>query len=428
MKKSLTEELKRIHTITYGKEIIEEGFLDNVLRKVGIKKDPKKADVVEPDVEKFFDTLETAAKGNGITQQEKGSMTFQKEVESMQIGLILLGYELPKYGVDGLFGPETASVVQSFKRDNLFVNEGAQELRSTLSSLGYKEKSGQLSSGGDISDELSNVVGKILKDFKQQKPDVEVILTSGNDLFHKKLGYKSKHTLGQAVDLVLKPYNTENANAFKSILNKYKSEDGNFNYIDEYINPSSSSTGGHFHLQYGKGTGTSVTGEIATPEMLNKLIELLKERGVTEKELNQLSNIDIVNYSGGTGNEFYSKLLESLRAPITEENMKFLFAWRQAEGRGGKNNPFNTTWDLPGSTIMNDAGVRNYNSAQEGLIATIKTLKNPRYSCIVDGLRNDIGADKIAQCESLKTWGTGDLVAKVISGYNKGYNPKVPPL
>jgi hypothetical protein len=41
-------------------------------------------------------------------------------------------------------------------------------------------------------------------------------------------------------------------------------------------------------------------------------------------------------------------------------------------------------------------------------------------------LKNDIGADKIStKCiRDLKTWGTGDLVAKVISGYDSGSTPK----
>ena len=421
MKNNLKEQLERIHKLNYGKQVVNEGFLDKLLGR----KDEKKADVVEPDVQKFFDTLETASKGNGITQQERGSMTFQKEVETMQIGLILLGYELPRFGVDGLFGPETGAAVQKFKKDNSQLNEDAADLRNTLSSLGYQEKSGQLTSGGDISDELSNIVSEVLKTFKSQKPNVKVVVTSGNDKFHQGVGYNSKHTLGQAVDLVLQPYNSENANAFKSILDSFKSKNNKFNYIDEYTNPSKASTGGHFHLQYGEGVGSSVTGEVATPEMLQKLIQLLKERGVKANEIQQYSNVSNINYTGSTDNEFYKTLLTALQAPVTQENMKFLFAWRQAEGKGGINNPFNTTWDLPGSTVMNSHGVRNYKSAQDGLVATIKTLKNGRYNCILSGLRNDLGADRIAQCESLKTWGTGDLVAKVVSSYNAGASPKI---
>jgi hypothetical protein len=93
-------------------------------------------------------------------------MNFQKNVESMQIGLKLLGYELPRYGVDGLFGPETASAVGKFINDNpTKVNEASAELRGTLDDLGYQEKSGQLTGGGEITDEISGVVSDILRDF-----------------------------------------------------------------------------------------------------------------------------------------------------------------------------------------------------------------------------------------------------------------------
>lgn len=120
MKKTLKEELERIHRITYGEKAINEGILDWIFGKKETKKDdPKKADVVSDNVTDFFNTLEKEKNSsNGLSQQEKGSYTFQKGVESMQIGLILLGYELPRYGVDGLFGPETANAVNSFKKDN----------------------------------------------------------------------------------------------------------------------------------------------------------------------------------------------------------------------------------------------------------------------------------------------------------------------
>jgi hypothetical protein len=74
---------------------------------------------------------------------------------------------------------------------------------------------------------------------------------------------------------------------------------------------------------------------------------------------------------------------------------------------------------------MNSAGVRNYKSLEDGMIATIKTLRNGKYDCIVNGLKNDIGANNIAKCQSLKTWGTGDLVAKVVNSYNSGATPKI---
>ena len=122
MKKTLTEELKRMYTMIYGEQIVEqEQFIDNFLKSIGFKKedDPEKADLVDDDVDTFYDTLESASQGGGISEQQKGGMEFQKDVESMQIGLTLLGYNLPKHGVDGLFGPETADAVKEFIEDNL---------------------------------------------------------------------------------------------------------------------------------------------------------------------------------------------------------------------------------------------------------------------------------------------------------------------
>lgn len=121
MKKTLTEELKRIHELTYGKELmIDENLFSNIIGKVKkIFDDPKKADLVSPDVNDFYKTLEDVANSGGLTQQGKGSMTYQKAVESMQIGLTLLGYDLPRHGVDGLFGPETGNAVSRFISDNV---------------------------------------------------------------------------------------------------------------------------------------------------------------------------------------------------------------------------------------------------------------------------------------------------------------------
>ena len=153
------------------------------------------------------------------------------------------------------------------------------------------------------------------------------------------------------------------------------------------------------------------------------MVDLLQQKGVTSEDLKK--HINKIELAGLTDKNFYMKLLESLGAPVSDENMKFMYAWRQAEGNGGKYNPFNTTWNMPGSTTMNSAGVRNYSSLEDGMVATIKTLKNGYYNCIVSGLKDDIGASNIARCESLKTWGTGDLVGKVVASYNSGANPNV---
>ena len=116
MNKTLIENLKRIHTLTYGKEksnLIVENYVIYPLEE----DDEDKADEVTGEVNDFFKSLEVS-KEDGLSVEEIGSMEYKKSVESLQIGLILLGYELPRFGVDGLFGPETEKAVDKFINDN----------------------------------------------------------------------------------------------------------------------------------------------------------------------------------------------------------------------------------------------------------------------------------------------------------------------
>lgn len=116
----------------------------------------------------------------------------------------------------------------------------------------------------------------------------------------------------------------------------------------------------------------------------------------------------------------YSTILDGIGAPTTDENLKFLKAWRQAEGGTAANNPFNTTYKLDvdqDKTDYNSVGVKNYSTPEHGIAATIKTLRLPYYKNIVSGLQNDAGASNIASnTDELKTWGTGAGVARVLGG------------
>ena len=143
-----------------------------------------------------------------------------------------------------------------------------------------------------------------------------------------------------------------------------------------------------------------------------------KDKKELEKELEKDGkfNSDIIEKSK---KDFYKKILDGIKAPHTDENFKFLYAWRKAEGGKARNNPFNTTQSMKNDSNIsnyNSAGVKNYSSKNIGIDATVKTLTNGRYSCIVKGLKNDVGAEEIASCSrDLKTWGTGDLVTKVLN-------------
>ena len=136
-----------------------------------------------------------------------------------------------------------------------------------------------------------------------------------------------------------------------------------------------------------------------------------------------------------TDDEFYKSILKGIGAPISDENMKFFYAWRQAEGGKAKNNPFNTTQSKPGSTFYNclkkgvsgcKSGVRNYLSSQDGIDATVRTIKNGRYQNIINSLKSGDSAEKSALALKSSPWGTGELALKVVRGYNSGSSPKPP--
>lgn len=113
----------------------------------------------------------------------------------------------------------------------------------------------------------------------------------------------------------------------------------------------------------------------------------------------------------------YKSILKSIGAEPTDENMLFFHAWRQGEGAKATYNPFNTTQPFNEASKYNSVGVRNFNSEADGIAATVKTLKNGHYPCILDGLRRNIGAKNIANhcVANLKTWGTGKLVHKILN-------------
>ena len=108
--------------------------------------------------------------------------------------------------------------------------------------------------------------------------------------------------------------------------------------------------------------------------------------------------------------------------------MLFLYAWRQAEGGGAKNNPFNTTQKMEGATNYNKIGVKNYRTSEDGIKATCKTLINGRnkygYDKIIDGLKNDVGLSKLSDAVVSSKWGTKDLLSRITKDYIAGITPK----
>jgi peptidoglycan hydrolase-like protein with peptidoglycan-binding domain len=362
MKKiTLREELERIHTITYGKtKVLKEDFIDKILGKVDNNDkqkidEPKKADLVTSNVDEFFNSLENAS-STGLSQKSYGGMSYQKEVESMQIGLMLLGYDLPRYGVDGLFGSETASAVMNFKQDYLpeQLSEASMVNLSSLNSQNVTTDNDKTKS-----DSINkNLLDDIDKASKMAGVSVKITTAvSGHSQKTKGTNNISRHVSGDAVDISRindKPVisNREDTNKFvnalKSLGYVVNKESGHkkavltygFEGHDNHVHVSNKegSTGEVSQISGGSDTKTN-----ATPEMLDKLIELLKNRGIQPEELNKY--IDVV--ATGGGGEFTDLDL------TTEEGYTKYATISQKFIDSRKPNPLNITGEMMANAARN---------------------------------------------------------------------------
>lgn len=316
MKKSLTEELNRMHSMMYGKQINESDFVDKFLKNIGFKKDddPTKADFAENDVDAFYDTLESAAENGGLIQQPTGGIDYQKEVESMQIGLILLGYNLPRFGVDGLFGPETAAAVTEFTKDKLGDEEALNEaiLSSPIgpTSVGspFGIRWGKMHHGVDLDARSGTPIkspldGKVIDAAIRQDPCGGTIFIQHAD------GYKTRYCHCRQINVSTGDIVTKGD--VIGLTGGGKGEVG-----------QGRSTGPHLHFEVYKDGGTvdpmlhlgSEVGDFvaslssasnretvmtkASEEMLLKMIELLKAKNINSEDLKKLTdplvgNVDI---------------------------------------------------------------------------------------------------------------------------------------
>lgn len=147
-------------------------------------KDPEEP-LSERDLEEFYDVLQGIANGQKvISQQLPGNYSFLTEVKALQVGLEFLGYDLPVWGVDGLYGPETAGSVAKFKSQyglegppNTFGPGDAISFIEALEEKGFSvkdlekiwKKSYQMASGGspvDLTGEWPEITKQLLMKYE----------------------------------------------------------------------------------------------------------------------------------------------------------------------------------------------------------------------------------------------------------------------
>lgn len=145
-------------------------------------------------------------------------------------------------------------------------------LRRDLATLGYGEKPnarnenpkthptpGEIDCGGNISFELYQLLSLVLAAIHARRPDLKVTLTGGNDVAHSHYSDAGDpHHQGRAMDLTISPCGTADLDDVVAILEsvglhattRWTADIAC--YIDEYRNPSSIATAGHFHIQVAK--------------------------------------------------------------------------------------------------------------------------------------------------------------------------------
>lgn len=122
--------------------------------------------------------------------------------------------------------------------------------------------------------------------------------------------------------------------------------------------------------------------------------------------------------------EWAESLLRLLKAPVTVRNLRAVVSWESAEGTTAKWNPLATTKKMPGSTNFNSTGVQNYDSPQQGLEATIKTLREPghNYAPILRRLHRNRWAYWTLRAVAASSWGTGSLALRLLPYVRRDYD------
>lgn len=350
MKRSLKEELERIHSISYGKNVIlEDNFITSLLNptnnimQLKVSDDPKKADLLNNDPNNFFKNLESI--NQPVYQEESGSIEWHKEVETFQIALELLGYELPVYGVDGKFGPETASAVKKFKQDNNIISESISPYDGSANVKLRKNVD------PNIDDSLQSKIDAIAAEY--DKP-FEISSGYRNPEVNNKVGgvKDSQHLDHNAVDIVLNNQTIEDTLRFVEIASKNgiggigiyspgvlhidigpRRSWGKSKHSDSIPSWAQSTIKAHLANKIGSGyvsdyksdsnntpSANLTIKEVVTPEMAKLMLQKLKLKGVTKEELAKYTdyiltsgaaNMTDLNLSEPVDVEKYAKICDA---------------------------------------------------------------------------------------------------------------------
>jgi hypothetical protein len=107
--------------------------------------------------------------------------------------------------------------------------------------------------------------------------------------------------------------------------------------------------------------------------------------------------------------DFAKALLSALNVPVSTNNVAAIVAAEGIEGghfiNQARYNPLNTTQQMPGSYKAPGTIVQAYTSWQQGLDATVKTLRYAPYRGIIANLQADSPPDVTLADPGWRTWG-----------------------
>jgi hypothetical protein len=177
-----------------------------------------------------------------------------QSVPSAKLSQITTSYSLP-LGEKAINASNAAVLGGASSSPFTGPTPNADRLRAVLSSLGYVEKGSEISNGGDITSLTADAGVALFKQIKTLYSNLSIKVTGGNDYFHQKLSYNSRHKAGRGLDFVISPSSQTDVNNVVKILQGFAAgSDGNFSYLNEYNNPTKAASGKHFHVSTGKGT------------------------------------------------------------------------------------------------------------------------------------------------------------------------------
>lgn len=156
----------------------------------------------------------------------------------------------------------------------------------------------------------------------------------------------------------------------------------------------------------------------ATRSKIVKLVSTLQAK-LQAEAIASLGN----TFQGGahtTYGNWAQLFLQTMGVSGCHNNMVVVVAWQVAEFTQAGWNPLATTTDMPGATIYNSAGVKNYVSLQQGLDATRITIVNGspsyKYGPIVSSLAGCADPMATARAINASSWCRGCAGGHYVTG------------